>query len=100
MVVVPQLGGDEQLLPIIEALLQGPAHTLTGLGTVLVVVSAVDMTIAQIYGIITGIGSLLLSDLPNAKAHEPNPQGACSERRLETTVELYGRGGGGGQLRL
>lgn len=38
VVIVPQLGCDEQLIALDETLLQGTAHTLASLGRVLVVV--------------------------------------------------------------
>ena len=52
MVVVPELGGDEEILALDDTLLNGTANTLSCLGAVGVVPRPVDVAVAKLDGIV------------------------------------------------
>ena len=52
MVVVPELGGDEEILALDDTLLNGTADALSCLGAVGVVPRAVDVAVANLDGIV------------------------------------------------
>ena len=52
MVVVPELGGDEEILALDDTLLNGTANTLSCLGAVGVVPRAVDVAVAKLDGVV------------------------------------------------
>lgn len=70
MVVVPQLGDNEELFTLHDTLLERTAHTLASLGGVLVIVCTVNVPVAELDGIVHGVGRVLCGYLPDAIAHD------------------------------
>lgn len=68
VVIVPQLRGDEEVLTLDDTLLDGAADTLTGLFAVGVVVGTVDLTVAELDGIVNGLSSLVDRNLPDSES--------------------------------
>lgn len=55
VVVVPQLGGDEDVLTFYQAVGNGAADTLTGLLLILIVVGAIEEAVTSLNGLIGDI---------------------------------------------
>lgn len=68
VVVVPQLGGDEELLTLDQAVGDGLADSLAGLGAVGVVPGSIELAVAELDGVVDGVGAGLAGDLPDAEA--------------------------------
>lgn len=85
VVVVPELRGDEEILALDEAVLDGPVDALARLGAVAVVVGAVDMAVAHLDGVVDGVGRGLAGDLPDTEADNGH---ALKEARGGACVSL------------
>lgn len=70
VVVVPELGGDKELLSLHEALLNGAADTLTGLGAVGVVPGTIEVTVSKLDGVVDSLGTGLTGDLPDTESDD------------------------------
>ena len=51
MVVVPQLGGDEDVLTLDETSINGATDTFTSFGLVLIIISSVEKSVSFLYGL-------------------------------------------------
>lgn len=65
---VPQLGGDEDVLSLDQAILDGSSDTFAGLSLVLVVEGAVKQSVTVLDGSVDGVGGLVTGTF-----HRPNP---------------------------
>jgi len=66
---VPELGDDEELLALHDTLLDGAGDTLTALDLVAIVSSAIEEAVAGLDGLVDGVGSDGVVDLPETEAH-------------------------------
>jgi hypothetical protein len=68
VVVVPELGSDEEVLSLDQALINGASNTLASLGAVGVVPSTIEVTVSELDGVVDGVGTGLAGNLPDTKA--------------------------------
>ena len=66
---VPELGNNEELLALDEAVLDGAGNTLTSLLLVAVVAGSVKETVAGLDGVVDSVGTGVVADLPEAEAN-------------------------------
>ncbi len=66
---VPQLGDDEELLALDQALIDGAGDTLTSLLLVAVVAGTIEETVTGLDGVVDSIGTGVVVDLPETEAN-------------------------------
>lgn len=77
VVVVPELGGDEEVFSLHQALVNGASDALASLGAVGVVPSTIEVTVSELDGVVDGLGTGLVGNLPDTEANNWHLLCAC-----------------------